>query len=43
MLQEAAMTYAKFAVIAVLYFLLVPRRNTRAPQDRIAMVPTALS
>ena len=37
------MIYAKLAVIAVLYFLLVPRSNTRTPQDRVAMVPTALS
>ncbi len=37
------MTYARFALIAVLYFVLVPRRRASTSDDQIAMVPTTLS
>ena len=43
LVQEAAMTHAKFALIAVLYFVLVPRRSAPTSEDKVAMAPTALS
>ncbi len=37
------MSYARFAVIAVLYFLLVRRRPTAKSDDGVALSPTTLS
>ena len=37
------MSYARFALIAVLYFLLVRRRPMADSEDRVALSPTSLS
>lgn len=37
------MTYARFALIAVLYFLLVRRRPLANSEDGVALSPTTLS
>ncbi len=37
------MSYARFAVIAVLYFLLVRRRPMAGSENGVALSPTTLS